>query len=189
MTLERTVSDSPSVRKSVREALGSSLPLSQFTLFFKHIRAIVGHFFDNEKGIPVAEEAFTVFIRETMLVMQSMFERVVDPLPLSSNVTLDSLLLSCTIYVQRLGFDSEAYQLKIQVCQLCDAVFSRRVRGDRDSTFRNALLEHFVSWASEEQPVRSFCVAPFSPLLTSPCARVMPTKLRSNCGLSLTQLV
>lgn len=50
------VSDSIKVRDAVKDALGLDLSQVQFSLFFKHLRSIVEHFFDNEKGTPVTEE-------------------------------------------------------------------------------------------------------------------------------------
>lgn len=50
------VSDSIKVRDAVKDALGLDLSQVQFPLFFKHLKSIVGHFFDNEKGTPVTEE-------------------------------------------------------------------------------------------------------------------------------------
>lgn len=143
------------MRDAVRDALGSDLSAQYFPLFFKHLKSIVGHFFDNEKGIPVTEEAFTVFIEQTVAVLRLMFGRLAQPLLPSAAVTLDSLLLSFTIYIQRLGFTTAAYGLKISLCHLCRSVFAQRVGQHQDSVLRNVVLEHFVSWASDARPVRS----------------------------------
>ena len=148
------MSDSTHVRDAVRDALGSDLSSAYFPLFFKHLRSIVGHFFDNEKGIPVTEEAFTVFIEQTVSVLRLMFARLERRIPNSAAGTLDSLIFSFTTSVQRLGFSPGAYALKISLCHLCQSVFAQRTGHHSDSVLRNVLLEHFVSWASDARPVR-----------------------------------
>lgn len=72
--------------------------------------------------------------------------------------TIDSLLLSFSVHVQRLGLSLQAYRLKIRICQLCDVLLTKRGRAQQDSAFRNKLLEYFVAWGSDVRPVRFFSV-------------------------------
>lgn len=149
-----TVSDSIKVRDAVKDVLGSDLSHLQYPIFFKHLYSIVGHFLDNERAT-ATEDGFTVFIEQTISVLRLMFDRLVDPLPKLATTTLDGLLLSFTIYVQRLGTSLHANRLKIRLCQLCEVVLV--IRGpatlERDSAFRNELVEHLVSWSSDSQSV------------------------------------
>ncbi|KAM0749716.1 hypothetical protein T439DRAFT_302673 [Meredithblackwellia eburnea MCA 4105] len=146
------VSDSIHVREAVKDALGLDLSQAQFFVFFKHLKSIVGHFFDSDKGLPVTEEAFTVFIEQTVAVLRLMFERLTEKLPKSVTGILDSLLLSFTTYIQRLGYNVQAHRLKISLCKLSTSVFQLRESGNEDSHLRNSLLEHFVGWASDARP-------------------------------------
>jgi neurofibromin 1 len=149
-----TVSDSIKVRDGVKDVLGSDLSHLQYPIFFKHLYSIVGHFLDNERAT-VTEDGFTVFIEQTISVLRLMFDRLVEPLSKLATTTLDGLLLSFTIYVQRLGTSLHANRLKIRLCQLCEVVLVKRGPAtlERDSAFRNELVEHLVSWSSDSQPV------------------------------------
>ncbi|KAK4704245.1 neurofibromin 1, partial [Phenoliferia sp. Uapishka_3] len=171
------VSDSMQVRDVVRDALGSDLSPEHLHIFFKHLRSIVGHFFDNEKGIPVTEEAFTVFIEQTIAVLRLMFGRLDQPLADTAIGTLDSLLVSFTTYIQRLGFTAQAYELKIRLCHLCKTVFAQRDSQQHDSVLRNLLLEHFVGWASDSRPANV------------PVRNAHDTELRANTVEALSNLI
>lgn len=92
----------------------------------------------------------------TISVLRLMFDRLTNSLELSTNLSVDSLLLSFTIYIQRLGYSLQAYRLKIRLCQLFETVFIQRGNISQDTMFRNQLVEYLISWASAPRPVSNF---------------------------------
>lgn len=136
----------------MRDCLGHGLSTRQLPAFVAHLDQISRHFIQNH-GVPVTEEAFTVFVEQTIAVLRLVFdrERTFTAPALSDEAvsTLDGLLLSFSVYVQRLDSNLQAYRLKIRLCALCESILVRREPKQRDSVFRNKILERFVSWASD----------------------------------------
>lgn len=99
----------------------------------------------------VTEDPFTVFIEQAMSVLQLVFARPMTTLPREATTTLDGLLLSFALYIQRLELKSEALRLKTSLCQLCEVILAQREPSHHDAVVRNKLLERLVGWTLELQ--------------------------------------
>lgn len=156
------MSDSASIRDSVRDLLGTDLSFHQLPSFLSHLDQISRHFQDN--GVPVTEDAFTLFIVQTISVLRLVFDRSGSDSQLAEEAatTLCELLGSFASYLSRLESDEEGYMRKISLCELCQLVFAVPGRHQpAESSLRNRILGQLVAWASVEDVSAGFLRSAF----------------------------
>lgn len=151
------VSPSIHVRESIKDALGSELPLSLCRVLVVQMTKLLGH--SITPGGVAASEAFTTFVEQAISVLRLWVDRV-NPGENAGGVQVDmgELLYLIAQYTHRLNREDANVRIKIKFCQLMEAVLGKPefvVLGNA-SKLRNALLEWTCEWSIENFRVSFF---------------------------------
>jgi len=144
------ISPSIHVRESIKDALGSELPLSLCRVLVVQMTKLLAH--SIGPGGVTPSEAFTTFVEQAIAVLRLWVERV-NPGENAGGVQVDlgELLYTIAQYTHRLVREDSNTRIKIKFCQLIDAVLNKpefAVLGNA-SKLRNALLEWMSEWSIE----------------------------------------
>lgn len=164
------LSSSVIIRESVKEALGSELPLSLgrnlISALYKWVSNVsfspIGRVADSDPSILAhavtpnginLSESLNVMVEQIVSVVRLLLERLQSDDP---HFDLTELLFLVARYLNRLGKDDNALRVKVRFCQLVESILTREgmVATGQDGLLRNSLLEWFTEWSFEAQKVK-----------------------------------
>lgn len=148
--VDMTFSPSIHVRESMKDALGSELPLSLSRVLVVQMSKILSHSF-GQGGVS-ASDTFTIFVEQAIAILRLWVDRF-GPSDNAGGVQVDlgELLYMIAQYIHRLGREDIIMRMRIKLCQLIEALLNKPdfvVLGNA-SKLRNALLEWMSEWSIE----------------------------------------
>lgn len=145
------VSDSVWVREKVKETLGLDLCPRLNGILFRQIHAVLSDFFNKETGLPNAVEVFTIFVEQSIGVVQMVLNRMEEMAEATANVDVGSLMVLYVEYVNSLGKGEQALRIKTTLCQLCESFMKRKssFAFTNELRVRNRLFQALVTWTSD----------------------------------------
>ncbi|KDN38513.1 hypothetical protein K437DRAFT_22753 [Tilletiaria anomala UBC 951] len=145
------VSDSIWVREKVKETLGTDLSPRLNGILLRQIHAVLSDFFDKSTGLPRPAEMFTVFVEQSISVVQMVLNRMSAQADATTNVDIGSLMVLYVEYVNSLGRKDQALRIKVAMCQLCETLMSKKAAFlfSNELRVRNRLFQALVTWTSD----------------------------------------
>lgn len=145
------VSDSIWVREKVKETLGLDLSPRLNGILFRQVHAVLSDFFDKSTGLPRPAEMFTIFVEQSIAVVQMVLNRMNEPSDAASSVDIGSLMVLYVEYVNALGKREQALRIKTSMCQLCEALMGKKsfFAFTNELRVRNRLFQALVTWTSD----------------------------------------
>lgn len=145
------VSDSVWVREKVKETLGLDLSPRLNGILFRQIHAVLSDFFNKETGLPNAVEVFTIFVEQSIGVVQMVLNRMEEMTEATAAVDVGSLMVLYVEYVNSLGKEEQALRIKTTLCQLCESFMKRKssFAFTNELRVRNRLFQALVTWTSD----------------------------------------
>lgn len=163
------VSDSLWVRDKVKLTLGQDLGVKLAAHLLKQVHIVLSEFFDKHTGLPRPSDMFTVFIEQSIAVVEAMLARmplrVVAPQedgketeqegPL--RVDIGSLMVLYVEYANALGKKEQPLRIKLAVACLCATLLKHKASFafSNELPVRNRLFQALVTWTSESVRLRS----------------------------------
>ncbi|KAK0555397.1 Ras GTPase activating protein ira2 [Tilletia horrida] len=151
------VSDSIWVREKVKETLGGDLSPRLNGILFRQVHAVLSDFFDKTNGLPCPADMFTVFVEQSISVVQMVVKRMEENSDVTATVDIGALMILYVEYVNSIGRKEQSLRIKTAMCSLCEALMTKRqcFSFPHELRVRNRLFQALVSWisdASEEEP-------------------------------------
>ncbi|KAK0540963.1 Ras GTPase activating protein ira2 [Tilletia horrida] len=145
------VSDSIWVREKVKETLGADLSPRLNGILFRQVHAVLSDFFDKSSGLPRPADMFTIFVEQSISVVQMVVKRMTEPNEATSTVDIGSLMVLYVEYVNSLGRREQAIRIKTAMCLLCEALMGKKeyFAFAHELRVRNRLFQALVSWISD----------------------------------------
>jgi len=145
------VSDSIWVREKVKETLGADLSPRLNGILFRQVHAVLSDFFDKESGLPRPADMFTIFVEQSISVVQLVVKRMTEPNESTSSVDIGALMVLYVEYVNSLGRREQAIRIKTAMCLLCEALMGKKhfFAFPHELRVRNRLFQALVSWISD----------------------------------------
>ena len=161
------VSDSIWVREKVKETLGIELSPRLNGILLRQIHAVLSDFFDKSTGLPRPAEMFTIFVEQSISVVQMVLKQMASHHEATLGVDIGSLMVLYVEYVNSLGRKDQALRIKISMCQLCEALMEQKSSFlfTNELRVRNRLFQALVTWTSDSVSPESG-PDPFHALLT-----------------------
>ncbi|XP_067128062.1 neurofibromin isoform X2 [Centruroides vittatus] len=136
------------IQKHVKELVAHEMSATLYPILFDQIKAIVEKFFDPQ-GQVVMIETNTQFIEHIIFIMKSVLENKVDHTTEHLGVTsIEGMMLAIVRYVRHLDTTVHAIHIKTKLCQLVEAMMSRRddLAFRQEMKFRNKMVEYLTDW-------------------------------------------
>ncbi len=145
------VSDSIWVREKVKETLGHELSPRLNGILLRQIHAVLSDFFDKSTGLPRPAEMFTVFVEQSISVVQMVMGEMKASQEATLGVDIGSLMVLYVEYVNSLGRTDQALRIKISMCQLCDSLMAKKTSFlfSNELRVRNRLFQALVTWTTD----------------------------------------
>ncbi|CAD6915554.1 unnamed protein product [Tilletia controversa] len=145
------VSDSIWVREKVKETLGSDLSPRLNGILFRQVHAVLSDFFDKSSGLPRPADMFTIFVEQSISVVQMVVKRMMEANEATSSVDIGALMVLYVEYVNSLGRREQAIRIKTAMCSLCEALMGKKqlFAFPHEVRVRNRLFQALVSWISD----------------------------------------
>ncbi|KAE8216200.1 hypothetical protein CF327_g640 [Tilletia walkeri] len=145
------VSDSIWVREKVKETLGSDLSPRLNGILFRQVHAVLSDFFDKGSGQPRPADMFTIFVEQSISVVQQVVKRMSEANEATASVDIGALMVLYVEYVNSLGRREQAIRIKTAMCSLCEALMSKKqyFAFAHELRVRNRLFQALVSWISD----------------------------------------
>ena len=138
------------VREMVSKVLSEDLSPRLFGLLFEQLDEITSGLFDT-KGQPVCKDSNTIFVDQTVVLLQKLVERITEPVNIPPYVDFGGILQSFCEYLERLGRDPAKLQIKVKMCSLCEIVATKRdiLNLKQEVRLMNNLLGYVYKWSVE----------------------------------------
>lgn len=168
------VSDSLWVRDKVKSTLGQDLGVKLAAHLLKQVHIVLSEFFDKHTGLPRPSDMFTVFIEQSIAVVENMLARMplrttpVEPPsgaqdesaegaqseqggPEPLRVDIGSLMVLYVEYANALGKKEQPLRIKLAVARLCATLLKHKASFafSNEHPVRNRLFQALVTWTSE----------------------------------------
>lgn len=137
------------IQKHVKEFLGHELNPALYPNLFDQIKISVERSSFDSSGQVEVTELNTQFIENIIFIMKNILEMKSDqPCEYLGVTSIESMMLSIVRYVRHLDSSVHAIQIKIKLCQLVEAMMSRRdeLTFRQEMKFRNKLVEYLTDW-------------------------------------------
>jgi neurofibromin 1 len=136
------------VREMVSKVLSEDLSPRLFGLLFEQLDEITTGLFDT-KGQPVCKDSNTIFVDQTVVLLQKLVERITEPVNIPPYVDFGGILQSFCEYLERLGRDPVKLQIKVKMCSLCEIVATKRdiLNVKQEVRLMNNLLGYVYKWS------------------------------------------
>lgn len=139
------------VRESMREILTHDVPSTIYQPLFKALESEVEELLSGAwtANAPSAQDNGFVFAEQAVLLLKDMVGKLGGPYDLaSSSVHLGAITLSFAKFIGGRADNASSIRVKIRVCQLCEAVTSRKehLNVRDDVVIRNQLLDNIFGW-------------------------------------------
>jgi len=136
------------VREMVSKVLSEDLSPRLFGLLFEQLDEITSGLFDT-KGQPVCKDSNTIFVDQTVVLLQKLVERITEPVNIPPYVDFGGILQSFCEYLERLGRDPVKLQIKVKMCSLCEIAATKRdiLNLKQEVRLMNNLLGYVYKWS------------------------------------------
>lgn len=147
------VSDSIWVREKAKETLGADMSPRMNGILFYMIHSVLSDFFDKVTGQPKPTEMFTIFLEQSIVVMQMVLQRMsTDSITeVTSHVDIGAVMVLFAEYLNALNNRDQAARIRASMCQLCEQLMEKKhyFTFNNELRVRNRLFQVLAGWTSE----------------------------------------
>ncbi|KAG1080578.1 hypothetical protein G6F42_023293 [Rhizopus arrhizus] len=149
--IDLLTSENVVVREGAKDTLGGDLSSSLYAILFRHLEMTMANCFTST-GEVVCDNANTLFVEQTVLVLKMILDRLTDPNDCLLSTDFSTLILQLANYINRLPHENyTTMRIMIMMCHLTEVLMLKKeqVIIRDDVRVRNKLLEIIVEWTSD----------------------------------------
>ncbi|KAL7314719.1 hypothetical protein PS15m_006255 [Mucor circinelloides] len=149
--IDLLTSENVVVREGAKDTLGGDLSSSLYAILFRHLEMTMANCFTST-GEVVCDNANTLFVEQTVLVLKMILDRLTDPNDCLLSTDFSTLILQLANYINRLPHENyTTMRIMIMMCHLTEVLMLKKeqVVIRDDVRVRNKLLEIIVEWTSD----------------------------------------